>query len=214
METNAASIEALGQQGQQGPVTDPFRDVGAKDFLNMMIAELQNQDPLDPMDNAQILQQIGQIREIVANDRLTDTLEGAFLAQKMTAASGMIGQWVVATDDNDNVLAAGQVDQVSMENGNAKLHVGSQVVRFEDVLRIQSEAEAGQLAALMDLVNQKVTAIADSLPGQMSQQVTGWVTRVSFALGAPKLHVSVGSPGDDLTEHTVSPGNVIEILGA
>ena len=46
-----------------------LRDVDIYDFLTLMITELQNQDPLNPMDNAQMLEQIGQIRQISATSQ-------------------------------------------------------------------------------------------------------------------------------------------------
>ena len=214
MQTIPSSTEILGSQVQQNPYGDAFRDVGMDDFLAMMIAELQNQDPLNPMDNTQILEQISQIREITANDRLTETLESVFLAQNLTAATGMIGNWVAATGDDDTVLAAGQVDQVSVENGVPSLRVGDRILKLDDVSHIHSEGDGIRLAAAMSMVNRRITGISDALPGQLSQQVTGWVTRVSLAQGVPKLHVSTNLEQDDATEHTVDPDNVIEILEA
>ena len=214
MQTISSSAEILGPQVQQNPYGDAFRDVDMDDFLAMMIAELQNQDPLNPMDNTQILEQIGQIREITANDRLTETLEAVFLAQNLTAATGMIGNWVAATGDDNTVLAAGQVDQVAVENGIPSLRVGNKIIKLEDVSHIHSEGDGQKLADAMSLIHRRITGTSDPLPGQLSQQITGWVTRVSLAQGIPKLHVSTSLEQDDATEYTVDPDNVIEILGA
>ena len=41
-----------------------LKDLDINQFLQLMIAELTNQDPLNPMDNTQLVQQIGAIREI------------------------------------------------------------------------------------------------------------------------------------------------------
>ena len=43
-----------------GKATD-LKTVDTNQFLTLMITELQNQDPLNPMDNTQMLQQISQI---------------------------------------------------------------------------------------------------------------------------------------------------------
>jgi flagellar basal-body rod modification protein FlgD len=212
MTTIAASTGVLGQQAQQNPYHDAFRDVDMQDFLDMMIAELQCQDPLNPMDNTQILEQIGQIRETVANDRLTETLEATFLGQNLTAASSLIGEWVAATDEDNTVLAAGQVEQVSIENDVPKLHVGNKVMKLEDVSHIQSEADAEKVTLAMSLIDGMITGIADALPGQLSQQVTGYVTRVSLSQGVPKLHVEIDPRKEDATEYTVDLNNVIEIV--
>ena len=47
-----------------------------------MITELQNQDPLNPMDNTQMLEQINQIRQIGATDKLTSTLDSVLLGSE------------------------------------------------------------------------------------------------------------------------------------
>lgn len=204
MQAFPPSVEIAGQQGQQNPYGNALREVDADDFLKMMITELQNQDPLDPMDNRQILEQIGQIREIVSNDRLTETLEAAFLGQNLATASKMMGQWIVTlADDGESVLAAGRVDQVSIEDGVPKLHVGSSKIKLKDISVIQSEVDALKLAAAMDMIGQKIRAITDDTPSLASQEVVGNVDRVSFNNGLVKLHIE---------DHTIDPDNVLEIL--
>ena len=65
----------LPTQPDAGSDARDLRDLDLNEFLQLMITELQNQDPLDPMDNSEILQQITQIREISATDSLQETLE-------------------------------------------------------------------------------------------------------------------------------------------
>ena len=45
-----------------------MEDLNSSDFLQLMIAELQSQDPLNPMDNHELVQQIGAIRELSQED--------------------------------------------------------------------------------------------------------------------------------------------------
>ena len=210
----SSSADILASRVQQNPYGDAFRDVDMNDFLAMMITELQNQDPLNPMDNTQILEQIGQIREITANDRLTETLEAVFLAQNLTAATSMIGDWVVVTGADDTVLTAGQVDQVSVDNGVPRVRVGDRTLKLEQVSYIHSEAEGQELAAAMGLVGQWIKGASDPLPGQLSRQVTGKVTSVSFAQGVPKLHVNTDPDADEGAEYVVDPENVAEVFAS
>ena len=138
MPTIPPSTGVLGQQTQQTPYRDAFGELGMDDFLKMMLAELQNQDPLNPMDNGQILQQIGHIRDIVASDRLTETLESVFLGQNLATASSMIGRSVVATSDNSWTVA-GRVNGIFIVDGKPKLYVGDYVVDLKDVQQILDE---------------------------------------------------------------------------
>src|SRR6476619_6266517 len=73
---------------------DALRGLDMDQFLKLMIAELQNQDPLKPMENSEILQQISQIRDIGATDKMTSTLDAVLLEQNLSAASAMIGKQI------------------------------------------------------------------------------------------------------------------------
>jgi hypothetical protein len=89
-------------------------------FLELMIAELQNQDPLNPLENAELLAQISQIREVGATDRLTETLESVLLGQNIASATSLIGADVIAmTDKGERV--SGNVRRVSIDGGQPKL---------------------------------------------------------------------------------------------
>lgn len=98
-------------------------------FLHLMLAELKNQDPLNPLDNAELLAQISQIREVGATDRLTETLESVLLGQNIASATNLIGADVIAlTDKGERV--SGNVRRVSIDGGQPKLDlaVGPQAV--------------------------------------------------------------------------------------
>src|SRR6478672_7967044 len=56
-------------------------------FLKLMVTELMNQDPLNPMDNTQLVQQMGELRSIAASDQLTTTLQAVQTQQSLTTAS-------------------------------------------------------------------------------------------------------------------------------
>jgi flagellar basal-body rod modification protein FlgD len=89
-------------------------------FLNLMIVELQNQDPLNPLENDQLLAQISQIREVGATDRLTETLDSVLLGQNISSATSLIGADVIAlTESGERVT--GNVRRVSIDGGEPKL---------------------------------------------------------------------------------------------
>jgi flagellar basal-body rod modification protein FlgD len=101
---------------------DAINDIDLSTFLELMIAELQNQDPLNPLDNKDMLAQISQIREVGATDKLTETLNSVLLGQSIASATNLIGAEVDALSD-DNQKVTGIVKQVSIENGNPSLVV-------------------------------------------------------------------------------------------
>jgi len=131
---DATTLGIIGQQGAQaaGDNNEVLRDLELGDFLKLMIAELQNQDPLNPMDNSEMLQQISQIREIDASTRLTQTLDAVLLGQNLSSASNMIGKLVRGLADNGSFVI-GTVDRVSIDGGAPKLHVGPTTVALKNV---------------------------------------------------------------------------------
>ncbi len=97
-----------------------LNDLNLDSFLNLMIAELQNQDPLNPLENDQLLAQISQIREVGATERLTQTLDSVLLGQNIASATNLIGAEVVAlTEDGQRV--SGNVQRVTIDGGQPKL---------------------------------------------------------------------------------------------
>lgn len=135
----------VGQQGQQNTNgTDAFGDVDLQEFLAMMIAELQNQDPLNPMDNAQILQQVSQIQEIESNKKLNESLASVTLGQNLTAAGSMLGQVIRGLAEDDSYVV-GKVDRVSISDGTPTLHIGQSQIALKNVTEILSDPpEDGQ----------------------------------------------------------------------
>jgi flagellar basal-body rod modification protein FlgD len=101
---------------------EAINDLDLDTFLELMIAELQNQDPLNPLDNKDMLAQISQIREVGATDKLTKTLESVLLGQNIASATNLIGADITALSD-DAESVEGVVKHVSINKGVPKLHV-------------------------------------------------------------------------------------------
>jgi flagellar basal-body rod modification protein FlgD len=134
-----ANVGVLGQQGAQNPTGyDAFQEVNLDDFLRLLLTELQNQDPLEPMDNSQILEQMSQIREIESNTRLTETLEAVLLGQALSTASSLIGRYVEAMT-NDGERIAGRVERVSIVDGKPAVRIDGHDVQLENISEILAE---------------------------------------------------------------------------
>lgn len=119
-----------------------LNDVDVDEFLGLLITELQNQDPLNPMENADMLNQIGQIREISSTTRLTETLTTLATGQQLSMASSMIGKQVNALDNNANDVS-GVVDRVSVQTDpedrnirKVSVHIGDSVVDINNIREI------------------------------------------------------------------------------
>jgi flagellar basal-body rod modification protein FlgD len=112
-----------------------LQNLDVSDFIKMLVAELQHQDPMQPMTNAEMLQQVSQIKSIQSNDKLSSTLDGLALAQNVANAGSLLQRKIEGIADNGQKVK-GVVDQVSIADGVATLHVGKQSVSLKNVSTI------------------------------------------------------------------------------
>jgi flagellar basal-body rod modification protein FlgD len=135
MSTTNALSGVQGQQGQQASTSNSFNKVDLNAFLKMLVAELQNQDPLSPMDNSQILQQVSQIKSIESNQRLSDTLGAMQQPQDIVAASTLLQKTITGlTDQGDKVT--GKVDRVTIDDKGVKVCIGDNTISLKNVAEI------------------------------------------------------------------------------
>ena len=90
------------------------------DFINMMVTQLQNQDPLNPTSSSDLLAQMSEIGQLQASTTLQSTLTGFGLQTSIGTASSMIGKSVQGLDVNSNPIS-GVVTSVQVQNGNVNL---------------------------------------------------------------------------------------------
>ena len=120
--TQLPNINSASPRDQAFGSTNTLNDLNLDHFFNLMIAELQNQDPLNPLENDELIAQISQIREVGATERLTETLDAVLLGQNISSATNLIGAEIEAISD-DNQRVTGKVDRVSITDGSPKLHL-------------------------------------------------------------------------------------------
>lgn len=92
---NPAVASALkGNTPAGGKAADDLRD----SFMTLLVTQLQNQDPLKPMENAELTSQLAQINTVSGIDNLNETLEGITTqieAGQSLQAAELIGKGVL-----------------------------------------------------------------------------------------------------------------------
>lgn len=129
------AFAAPNQAASLKPQTDKFNDLKVEDFLELMIAELQNQDPLNPTDNAKLVEQVNQIRNMQTSTQLNATLDAVLLGQNLSSAAGMIGKEVQGMSADGKEIS-GRVDKAAIENGSPVLYVGEQQMNLKNIRQI------------------------------------------------------------------------------
>lgn len=114
--------------GSQGIVTNDM--LGKDDFLKLLVTELQNQDPLNPVDNKDSIAQLASFSSLeqmnnIANsmDSLTESMSFFSQQSALTQGSAMIGKWVSGVGLDGKTLIEGTVEAVKWLDGDPKLQV-------------------------------------------------------------------------------------------
>jgi len=94
----------------------------SEDFIKMMITQLQNQDPLEPAKNDQLLAQMSQIGQLQSSTALQDSLKGLVLQNSLGAAGNLIGKMVQGLDDEADPVS-GLVNSVRVQDNNVYLEL-------------------------------------------------------------------------------------------
>lgn len=71
-------------------------------FMKLLVTQMKNQDPLNPMDNAQVTSQLAQLSTVTGIDKMNATLEslmGTFQSGQSLQATSMIGRGVMVAGE-------------------------------------------------------------------------------------------------------------------
>ncbi len=114
-----------------------------EEFFKIMISELTNQDPLEPLDNREFLSQLTQLQTLDSTTRLAAGIESLRVGQQISAAGVLIGK-VVSGLDAAGAAVSGTVDRVIVEDQRAFLGVGTALLPLANVREVlPSENGAG-----------------------------------------------------------------------
>lgn len=105
-------------------------------FLQLLVAQMQYQDPLEPMDNTEYVSQLATFSELEAMNNLNDSMT-------LQRASQMVGQNVImrttSSTTGETYMTQGVVDYVVYENGKAYLAINEELFSIDDLDTILSD---------------------------------------------------------------------------
>jgi flagellar basal-body rod modification protein FlgD len=94
--------------------------LGVNDFLKLITVQLQNQDPLKPMDDTQFISQMASFTNLQQTQTLTADFESFSQQAAMNTAKSFLGGYVTVSDSTLGTVS-GQVNAIKVENGIPKL---------------------------------------------------------------------------------------------
>jgi flagellar basal-body rod modification protein FlgD len=114
-------------------------------FLKLLVTQLQNQDPMNPVDNAQMTSQMAQISTVSGIEKLNTTVEklnGQFVQMQAVQGAGLVGKDVLIQGDRLSVVdgmprATFEIDTAA---SRVKVEVLSPAGRLVDTLNLATTA--------------------------------------------------------------------------
>ena len=101
-------------------------------FLKLMVAQLKNQDPMNPTDSSQFLAQTAQFTSLEKLTTVADQTQQALSAQLAFGASGLVGRTVGYTDAS-GASATGVVSSVRFTSTGPMLQIGGTDVPLSSI---------------------------------------------------------------------------------
>lgn len=126
-------------------------------FLQILCAEMQYQDPLEPTSNTEYIAQLATFSQLESNLSMQNTIEGA-------SANDLVGKYVImkvtSSTTGETSYASGYVDYVLHQNGNTYLSIDNSLYSLEDLDTVADEGyvEAVALADDFDVAIAKLPA--------------------------------------------------------
>ena len=110
--------------------------MGKDEFLKLLIAQLQNQDPMKPMDDSQFVAQLAQFSSLEQMSNIATASDSSNKSQATTSALAMIGKSVEWANADTGINQTGKVSSISFIDGIPKLNVGTSSVEVSNVVKV------------------------------------------------------------------------------
>jgi flagellar basal-body rod modification protein FlgD len=190
--------------------TQTANEAGSADrFLKLLVAQMQNQDPLNPMDNAQVTSQMAQINTVTGVEKLNtsvQTLSSQFVQMQAVQSAALIGKDVVIPSNKMTV-------DPTTGTGTGGFEIGAAA----DAVKVEVLNAGGHVIDTFNLGAQSAGMHSFDWDAKTNAALTGMTFKVTATSGATKIDSTtlvqdkvnaVSTSGNDVVLETANNGNV------
>lgn len=142
-----SSVQSLAKEKAKKKAGNSNLDKDA--FLQLLVAQMKYQDPLEPTSNTEYIAQFATFSELEQMQNMSATLE-------LSRASSLIGQTVlldVTDSEGRTKTVQGNVDYVIYESGKAYLSIGGQPYSLDDLSTVADKKYLEAYSMAADFMN-------------------------------------------------------------
>lgn len=108
----------------------------------LLVAQLRNQDPLNPMEDREFISQLAQLNTLEQMERLNETMAAMAEMSMLAQAGNLIGLEVTARVPGSDETFTGVVSAVTLLEGIPYLTVGDALIKTSDIVNINRPSPA------------------------------------------------------------------------
>lgn len=133
----ASAIEGLGvyDVSLAKPAREPAQTIDSQAFLDLLVAQLRFQDPLNGMDQQAFMQQLASMSSMQQQFEINDQLKSLVTGNQFTQAVRLIGRTVEGVNADDETIS-GTVTGVLASTNGPVLKLGEQELAFASVQQV------------------------------------------------------------------------------
>lgn len=171
----------------------PNQEMNKDMFMQLLVTQLQYQDPLNPMDNQEMLAQMAQFSALEQMKNVADVTQKQYAHQ-------MIGDYVRYTYKNQETGGVsnlvGKIDYIKNKGSEMLLGIGEHEVKMDDILEVYDPSNIQSNSSAFELIGKTVQAVIEAegeKPGTKEKVIIeGEVLKVSMKDGKPQVIVGTG----------------------
>ena len=114
------------------------------DYMKLLTTQLQNQNPLEPMDNNDMTAQLTQFSQLSQLETMNSSFADILKTVQRSHATSLIGKdvtFVGETSEGTVDLITGVVEQIANKDGEVLLGVGDYTLTLDDIIGVSNPSE-------------------------------------------------------------------------
>jgi flagellar basal-body rod modification protein FlgD len=112
------------------------------DYMKLLITQLQNQNPLEPMDNNEMASQLAQFSQLQQLETMNSSFADILSTTERNYANSLIGKEISFASENDtdamDVTSSIVEEVINNVNGEIILVTADHTIALEDVISVKN----------------------------------------------------------------------------
>lgn len=149
-------VSSMKEKTENAP-SNPKQYVSHDEFLKLLVTQLTNQDPLNPMQDMDMMGQLAQIQALDEQIAMTKSMNRMRLDGQLQGASGMVGKHISGVDQFGNP-ASGVVNSAIFRDNQVFLELENmQRINFENLENVVDMQPKPTITDVSSLIHMHVT---------------------------------------------------------